>query len=691
MASSVRQADGSFDFSGGIDSGRVTTIQGPSNPNGLPRQMLAWLTNGTVRGGGITPRSGWQPVVNLLNALGLYQSGYLYEPQFANPYLILSIGGHILKVLVEAPFTVTDLSVQFGLFNPPGVTQGWMTQGLQFLVIQAGDITQPNPTLPLFWDGAILRRSNGITGTTGPANPTIYTLTTTANFTIPATGASALMTLTAPYPGALNDIITLSRQDNGVVLGTFQVTNIAGNTITLKTQATAYAGQTVFPAVLLATLPLPPTGNINELPAAGPMVYYQGRIWYANGQTYTAGDIVGGPAGTLAYKFTDAILKVTENPLAVGGDGFKVPSNAGNITCLTYTANLDTTTGQGPLYACTRKQIYALAVPVSRTDWIAAGNNNQPLQTVVQIKFGPVNDRSTVHVNGDLFYQSLEPSIRSLFVSIRYFQQWANRQISHNENRILQFNNRALMPFATGIQFDNRLLMGVQLVQTPVGVASQAIIPLDFDVISQFGQEGADVPPAWEGMWEGLDHLQLFEGDFGGLQRAFSVVHSRATGGIEVWELTTSSKTDNGDNRVTMRAEWPAFEWGKIFDQKKLDGGELWIDRVSGTVEITGEYRVDADACWQPWFFTSFCAARTTCEDVDNPVCYPLAGYCEGYKCPITFPTPPAPKCASFNKRPVDRGYQFQPRVTIKGWCRVRGLLVFSLPLERAPFEGVSC
>jgi hypothetical protein len=106
------------------------------------------------------------------------------------------------------------------------------------------------------------------------------------------------------------------------------------------------------------------------------MVYYQGRIWYAQGRIYTAGDIVGGPSGTLANQFKDSILKVTENPLALGGDGFAVPSTAGDIRALSYSANLDTSLGQGPLYIFTRRQVYQLSVPVTRADWIAATSNN---------------------------------------------------------------------------------------------------------------------------------------------------------------------------------------------------------------------------------------------------------------------------------------------------------------------------
>ena len=106
-----------------------------------------------------------------------------------------------------------------------------------------------------------------------------------------------------------------------------------------------------------------------ELPAAGPMVYYQGRIWYAYYRSYTAGDIVGGPSGIPGHRISmrDSILKVTENPLAIGGDGFAVPTQAGNIRALQYAANIDKALGEGTLYVFTRKQIYALDVPISRT------------------------------------------------------------------------------------------------------------------------------------------------------------------------------------------------------------------------------------------------------------------------------------------------------------------------------------
>lgn len=607
MPKTTTDPDGSFDFAGGVNSQAVTTVKSDVVPHGCGRDQLPWLNNATVRGGAILQRMGLSKLLDLIDS-GLYQGGFVYEPigQDQNPYLILAISGRIYKALLEAPFTVTDLSTVFGITNPPSQPQYFFTEGEGFLVIQAGDGT----TLPLFYASAFninpefLRRSHGITG------------------------------------------------------------NLAGP-------------------------------NINELPAATAMVYYSGRIWYARDRKYTAGDIVGNQnSGTIGYGFVDSVLRVTENPLAFGGDGFTVPSQAGNIRALAYTANMDTALGQGPLYIFTRKQVYQLQVPVSRADWIAATNNNQPLQKVSQINNGTSGERSIVHVNGDLFYQSFDPAVRSLIVATRFYNQWGNLSISNNIRRVLQFNDRALMRFASGIEFDNRLLECVLPQQTASGVVCQGIVPLNFDLVSTLDEQA---PPAWEGVWEGMDFLQLFTADFGGLPRAFAVCLSRIDQTIDIYEFLPASRFDNAgtpetqENRVTWYVEFPSFTWKSVFEMKELQGGELWLDKVFGTADIKVEFRPDADPCWKFWFQTSVCVAHSCAEDVNNPDCYPIGpNFREGYKFPITFPAPPT-SCASMGDRPATQGYQFQVKITIHGWCRIRGLLLHASPREKGLYDGLSC
>lgn len=592
--SDVTKVDGSVDWSRGVDSLKVTTIQSAQNPNGLARNQLAWLINATVRDGGITPRSGWHPKGVTHNGSALFQGGFMYEPDSTDPYLVVSIGGRIYRVDVDNG-TAIDLSAVFGLTNPASEPQAYFVQAEQFLVIQAGD----SVTLPLFWDGITLRRSIGITNL-------------------------------AVAPG---------------------------------------------------------TPGVNEIPAATEMDYYMNRLWYAQGRQYSAGDIARGASGTLAYKFRDAVLNVTENPLAVGGDGFTVPTNAGNIRGLKHNANLDSALGQGQLFIFTRKAVYALTVPVTRTDWIGANSSNQPLQRVAQLVNGAVSGRSIVASNGDLFYQSLEPGIRSLISAIRNFTQWGNTPISANIQRIMQFNDRGLLAFGSGIEFDNRLLQTALPRQTAQGVVHEAMVVMDFIPISSFG---ADLVPIWEGSYEGLDVLQMWTGNFGGRERAFAMIVSRTDSSIQLWEIVQASRTDNGDNRITFQIEFPAFTWANEFSLKKLVSAELWVDRLYGTVTFDLQYRPDGATCWTDWHKWKACSARNSEEDVHNPISYPLTQYGEGYKQTMTLPVPPK-ECQSFTGRPGNIGYQFQARLTVHGYCRVRGFLLHSESVDKALYNGIVC
>lgn len=594
--SDVTIIDGTLDFSSGVNSYLVTTIRSELNPNGLPRNALAWLANGTIRGGGIRPRSGWQPLGTVIEFPGLYQGGFLYEPVNANPYLVFLMSGHLYAAQdINTPGSIIDLSAAFGLFLPATEPQAFFVQAEEYLIVQAGDYI----TNPLFWDGTTLTQSVGVLGPTH-------------------------------IPGGV--------------------------------------------------LPL------NELPPAGPMCYYMGRVWYAQGRLITAGDIVGSQASGTGPTFRDSVLKVTENPLAIGGDGFIVPSQAGNIRAIDFSANLNSLLGQGTLYIFTRKDIYSLQVPVTRTDWIGANSANQPLMYAVGIGTGSVNDRSVAAVNGDLFFQTLQPSIQSLQASVRNFSQWGNVPVSVNEDRILAFNDRSLLWASSGIYFDNRLIETALPKQTENGVVHQSLVPLNFDNISTLNSQ---LPPAWEGQLAGLGILQLFVGDFGGLDRALALTISDMDHSLQLWELTQASHTDNGDSRIPWAVEFPAFTWGREFALKELMTMELWLDDIRGTVDITVDYRPDSDACFYPWHRFRICAARDSNELLNPTTPYPTK-YGPGYRSTVTLPHPPQ-KCAAFTGRPAYIGYQFQPRLQLHGWCRIRGIFLHAATRDRELYAGKVC
>jgi hypothetical protein len=603
-------SDGQADFSFGVDSSRVPLIRSQFSSNGLTRTALAWLTNGTVRGGGIQTRTGFQYLCNIAPAGAIYQGGLMYdtEPLGGNsPYLMLSINGRMLQVRVDTNNAVIDVTGKFA--DPPNALKAYFVQGEQFMVKQAGD----GQTLPLFWDGTKLRRSNGITGN-----------------------------LTGP--------------------------------------------------------------NINELPPATAMSYYQGRIFYAQNRLLSGGDIAGDTnSGTAQYNFIDSILRVTENPLALGGDGFNLPAMAGNIRAITYPISLDTTFGEGPLFIFTAKQIYALTVPITRTDWIAANSSTQPLLRVVMNSNGTSSDRSVVSVNGDLFYQSLDPAIRSFFMALRYFQGWGNTVISNNLNRVLAFNDRSLMNFASGITFGNRLYQAILPINTKSGAVFQGIAIMDLDPVSTLQEQK---PPAWDGMYEGLNVLQMFVGNFGGRERAFAVIQSRIDSTLQVWEITdfqTSDFTQPGspgtiDNRIQMYIEFPAIDFstysrangGGPFERKRLDGFDLWLDKAFGTVDVKLQYRVDEDPCIYDWGTQQICIARDCRENASTPCAYPIQ-FRQGYKIPMTFGPNFKVTCGVLNNRPTNIGYKFQPIITTKGFCRIRGYHIHGIHVETPPYDTSVC
>lgn len=712
MGNDVARRDGSLDFSGGVNSIAVTTLSDDDAPGRLKRNELAWLGNATVRDGGITQRAGIIKLATISTdgiASKLFQGFWRYAPAGADPYMLWSVGGNILRV--DADGTTTNLSVMFGQFNNPTEPFAYYVQGERFAIIQSGDLGKGGPvvpgitdaqgnTLPLIWDGTTLRRSNGLTGNVAQPGATIRNFTQDGFFKIAAVGNTAVMPLAAMYPGILGDVGELRAAEGGAIMwGTFLVTAftaVAPFTVTLQTVSSNFVGTNlgivIEWAFTLTAVPAPVL--INEIPAATAMDYYSSRIWYAIGRVVSAGDIVNGPSGTQAYNFKDSILKVTENPLAIGGDGFEMPSQDDNIRGIAHGAAIDASLGQGRLFIFTRKAIYGLQVPVNRTDWIDANANNQPLLTIVQLVNGSVNDRSIVPVNGDLYYQSLEPGIRSLDQSVRQFSMAGNRLLSANEQRIMQFNDRSLMRAASGIYFNNRLLQTALPRQTPFGIVHDALVPLDFLPISTMQQ---DRKSNWEGAWSSVPIMQMQVLDFGGRERAFAAVLGEDNS-FDLWEISTAEKFDfstvgETQNRVEWFVEFPAWTWSQSIgelDMKKVVAAEMWVDRVFGTVVFTLEYRPDGSSCWLPWHQWEICSAKNTAETVTSPIGYPEAKS-ECYKQTMVLPLPES-KCAPCGTgRPSNQLFQCQCKLTVLGFARVRGLWNWAQPHERGLYRELIC
>jgi hypothetical protein len=751
--SQTRISTGQLAFDGGINSDRVPTIASQNNPNGLQPNMLAWAVNASVRGGGIYPRRGIK-YIGTIRGQGLFQEASMYTPLTGLPYIMANISGRTYQVRVDqAGMPVVDVSIA-GDLESTTAPLNWMKQGERFLVIQ------DNVHLPLFWDGTALRRSTGASvvyaivgvATTAPAigqlvdvtlttayagpsgqkvyvngdatkayqiqsnanfvtlqNTNFFTVGTTvpagtelklsngtvvgitlAPFIIPAITASIQVALTAPFSGSVGNSVRYEQGGGYPPAYFFLVTAVgtappAANHVFLVNLNQPVGGAIPINATL---------SSLAELPAAQAMDYYMGRLWLARGREYMAGDIVGSPAtptsGSPEYGYTDSILHNTENSyLSIGGT-FLVPTQAGDIRALSHPANLDTALGEGQLLALTRNTIYSVNVVPQRAAWALL---SEPIQRVVQITFGATGHRCLVQVNGDLFYQSID-GIRSLIQAIRYFQQLGNTALSAAESRAIDLNDRELLLYASGVEFDQRLFQTCLPEQIGEGVIHKGIIPLDFNPVSNMGQTGQ---PVWEGMYQGLEWLQLLQADYDGKQRMFAIVRSSIDASIEVWEHTRDELFDTnkeGEARIRWSFETPSYTWGREFDLKTLDTMELWIDQLYDTVDFTVEFRPGSAPCWYYWHHWQICSPRDVCELPGNtlPCVYPQQPYKKQYRSMMTLPKPPSVCNASNgNERPINVDYSFQFRITIHGYCRVRGLVVHAFEKDRAPYSGITC
>lgn len=436
-----------------------------------------------------------------------------------------------------------------------------------------------------------------------------------------------------------------------------------------------------------------PAPNVNTIPAAYAMCYYCNRLWYANGRTVSAGDILYADSGTniapTYYHGRDSILNVTESPLCFGGDGFTVPTEAGNIRALSYAVNFGSPTGQSALLIFTDREIYSLQVPITRSAWTgydAATGATQVQMDVMQIANSSVSDSCVVPVNGDLFYQTSEPGIRSLSLSLRYFNQWANTKISANMRRVLERNDRSLLYAASGVLFNNRLFQTSLPFLTPQGVCHSALSVMDFEIISSWRSENT---PAWEGVFTGLNILQVFGGNMAGRERMFALAVSESDGGIDLWEMVEGNRFDYNDTRITWQFETPSFNFNNILETKRLTSAEIWCARLFGKTRFKVEWRTDNEACWRMWYEWDECTPRNYREAGEVQIPYG-SDYGESYR-RMVLPRPPTGGCLPATEQPADIGKQFQLRITITGFCEIRGVFVKAVPFPEKSFQNIVC
>lgn len=671
----VEQLDATTTFQSGMNSGIA--------PELLPKSQLAWALNGTVRGTYITHRPPFHdrgitfasPGQQSAFEQGLWQGACWAQPDNAPEGLVCQIAGRLYYVeIVGNVATCTDLTIP-GNPNPPTNPQAWLFQAEKWVILNDGAST------PIFLDLSTKTARRSLV-----QNRTTFNATFVApnNFVIPVIDGATTVNITFSAVTGL----TVGQIINVWGVGQFQVTNVGADPVitVININGLPVGGTVVAPGTATWST------AISELPPGRMGAYWRGRIWLCltDGIQFLAGDIVGGPSGTLVNNFQDAILKISENTYLAGGGNFRVPGTVDHIQAIVPTATLDASLGQGQLAVLTSQIVFSVNATVDRLTWQSMQN---PILTESLLANGGQGQNSTVPANGDTLFRAID-GIRSLILGRREFDTWGNVPQSREMNRTLPLDNLQLLPFSSAVVFENRLLMTASPIASTQGVFHSGLVALNFDPISTLGGKA---PSVYDGAWKGINTLQLVAGYFANVQRcfAFNLDTIATPNRIKLTEIlptppdvlsdsmvvTPDQIYDNGTNPISLVFETPVLFKGQDPRQApylRLMDGECAVDLLVGEVIFQVYWKPDQYPCWVPW------AAWTECATIGNnqqPQFRPRMG----------FGRPDVSKCDPSTNRPLCEGYQFQVKMIVTGHCRVREVRLLSVTIPQPKFAPLKC
>jgi hypothetical protein len=368
------------------------------------------------------------------------------------------------------------------------------------------------------------------------------------------------------------------------------------------------------------------------------------------------------------------VLQFTEGDSYEGGGLLSVPNETGSITSLHFTAQTDTTTGQGPLIVSTPTTIVALNPIPKRSNW-----ESIQFSTIAVLNRGFLSQYGTTNVNGDLWGRAID-GLRSFAMTQRQTRTWAHTPLSREMDRVLRKDTENLLEFSSSIYFDNRLLTTCSPTRGQDGkVYHRGIIALNFDNIASVGESSN---PAYDGLWTGIQPYYLTQGRFNGQHRAFALARG-SEGQTELWEISKEDKFDNGDVAIKSFIETPCYAFTNPILYKKLVGAELWVDGLEETVNFDVKYRPDQYPCWVDWHSWSICAPMRFC-DTDFANCTMFADSLPQYRSKMQLPSP-GETCDPLLKRAFRNAHMFQVRLAWEGPATFKQLRLYAEGIQDAP------
>lgn len=493
--------------------------------------------------------------------LGRTGSGFTATPTATGSgtldYVSVSNGGSGFSKKARASVvggTNAELALRFSrdttLSTRPWPDRNHVTNRHYFCQAEKYLIIQDGINAPFIFDGENMRRAY----TTG--NPAISMGTgsgTVASILLTdrSYGYTSAPTVTISNPGGSGTTATANAVFNATSsqIESITITN-SGSGYTSAPSVT-FSGGGSSGARAYAILESP-----TEVPVGSIMAYGQGRLFIANKNRFEiqALDLVGSHVnvksgvttlGNINYPLSDpraSVLFNTENTYLNEGGSLLMPSFMGRITGMQFVPTQNTTAGQGQLFVFCEFGAASFAVTTPRSQW----GTTASFQTVLYTNIGAVGPDAFAQVNGDLFFRSND-GLRTYKNATAEMESYGNTAMSAEMNYVLNQEPIHLLQDVSLAYTDRgRVLMTAlpqeyqpQTINSKSKKVYKALISLDFN--SMTGSLGKTAA-AYDGIWTGLDMLQVLAGDFGRRNKAFILGISCNLNSL--WEIDAKASED---------------------------------------------------------------------------------------------------------------------------------------------------
>ena len=333
-----------------------------------------------------------------------------------------------------------------------------------------------------------------------------------------------------------------------------------------------------------------------RVPKGGPMVYLHGRLFVATPYVYVGGtgwtDNLGMTnilAGDI-IKASDPseILNFTETGYLNGGGAFKLPEELGYIYAMGVQRNINSGTGQGPMIVGAEHGFVAYQVNAPRSEW---QNIDVGIILFSGEGVGTVSNLGMANYGSDLFYRSKD-GLRSLKdTNTRTGEALAlqNTPLSGEVRDLMKLDNKSTLKRSSLAVADQRIVFSA----VPSGSVHKALISLDMTPVSAMNAQSS---PIYDGVWTGLDVLQVLSARYDDQTRIFVFCDDDAN--LRLVYLDDDAQLDPGDTRPASRLYLGYKTFGNPFEKKQLRFIEIWCRGLYGDVDVTAYFRPDGYPLW---------------------------------------------------------------------------------------------